>query len=307
VAWLLIPHNVDVATIPNQGNVRTIKMSFDSIWTRDYGPVGGFVDETTSRPNKSRAIVNAVYQQSETRQYDDLVPCQIASNSFRKRLPCRSTSIIMDGGNLMFDGNGGLFTTSITYDWNAHHLTPQQVNQELQAAFGVDHIYSIDYAKVAGSREPADGTGHLDMIVKILAPCVVLVAQAPPSNTEYYSVLNKVADYFSNLQCQMKDGTSSVYQVHRVPGWEDEQGTWFTYTNSLIVNDRVIVPSYSSSSSSTNAEQSGDNQARAVYNRAAPNLTVDFVNSDYIIHLGGAVHCLTREIPRLTRRQAPAT
>jgi agmatine deiminase len=208
------------------------------------------------------------------------------------------------GGNLMFDGRGGLFTTSITYDWN-DQWTPQQVDQELKTAFGVNRIYSLDYAKIPGTRDPADGTGHLDMFVKILAPCVVIVAEAPARNTEYYSVLNKAATYFSNLQCHNAEDfggssstptTPSVYTVHRVPGWDD-QGTWYTYTNSLIVNDRVIVPSYPSSSQM-------DDQALAVYNRAAPHLTVDFVNSDEIILLGGAIHCITREIPRRTTRRA---
>jgi agmatine/peptidylarginine deiminase len=296
--WLLVPPNENLAGIPKK-NARTIRVNYDSIWTRDYGPVGGIVDAS---PNSSRAIVNAVYGNAGSRPFDDEVPCHMA-NSFRNKMPCRSTSIIMDGGNLMFDGRGGLFTTTITYDWN-DHWTPQQVDQELKAAFGVKYIYSIDYAKIPGTREPADGTGHLDMFVKILAPCVVIVAEAPQGDTEYYSVLNKAARYFSNLQCQTdEDGSSAssttgVYQVHRVPAW-DEQGTWYTFTNSLIVNDRVIVPSYSSSSSTKK-----NNQALSVYNTAAPHLTVDFVDSDGIIQLGGAIHCITREIPRLPRRAA---
>ena len=36
-----------------------------------------------------------------------------------------------------------------------------------------------------------------------------------------------------------------------------------------------------------------------VYNTAAPHLDVQFVNADDIIHYGGAVHCLTRQVPAL--------
>lgn len=293
-AWLLIPHDMNVNDIPNNNNnaLRTIKVNYDSIWTRDYGPVGGTIVEQPD--SRSRAIVNAVYGLADSRVYDDDVPCHMA-NSFRRKLPCHSTSIIMDGGNLMFDGIGGLFTTSITYDWN-NHLSKQQVDNELKAAYGVDYIYSIEYAKIGNSRQPADGTGHLDMFVKILAPCVVIVAEAPINNRAYYSVLNQAATFFSSLTCQNNNGSSSKYQVYRVPGW-DQDGVWYTYTNSLIVNDRVIVPSYSSTN---NAK---DNQALAMYNTAAPHLTVDFVNSDYIINFGGAVHCMTKEIPRLTKRR----
>jgi agmatine/peptidylarginine deiminase len=165
------------------------------------------------------------------------------------------------------------------------------------AVFNVDRIHALDYAKdteaTAGSERAADGTGHLDMFVKILAPCVVLVAEAPQEGSiAYWAVLNQAATYFSTLPCEAVDGSTSFYQVHRIPGWE-EQKRWYTYTNSLIVNDRVIVPSYDSAV---------DNDvARQVYNFAAPHLTVDFVHSEIAIRQGGAIHCLTRDIPRLAR------
>jgi agmatine deiminase len=210
----------------------------------------------------------------------------------------------MDGGNLMFDGSGNLFTTKVTYVWNKH-LTRQEVNQELKVVFGVDQIHAFDYAKnAANSDRAADGTGHLDMFVKILAPCVVLVAEARPSDHAYWAVLNKAATYFSTLHCQTHHDmdkssiTSTFYQVFRVPGWEDRQ-RWYTYTNSLIVNDRVVVPSYDSAA---------DNDiALAVYNTAVPQLTVDFVHSEIAIQQGGAIHCLTRDVPRLPRPVGNAT
>jgi agmatine/peptidylarginine deiminase len=291
----LIPPTENLDNIPHLPKARKVKAKFNSIWTRDYGPVGGMVQDDDNGKNMSRAVVDAVYRQADTRVEDDQIPCQMAK-SFPTKLACRSSSIIMDGGNLLFDGHGGLFTTTVTYEWN-NHLTKRQVDQELKATFGIKTIYSMEYAKVAGTKHPADGTGHIDMFVKILAPCIVIVAQAPPSNTAYFTVLNQAATFFSNLQCETKDADSSpsVYQVHRVAGWEDKQGTWYTYTNSLIVNDRVLVPSYSYSTKK-------NIQALAVYNTAAPHLTVDFVNSDDIIHYGGAVHCMTREIPRRTKR-----
>jgi agmatine deiminase len=209
----------------------------------------------------------------------------------------------------MFDGNGNLFTTTITYVWNEQyqHLTRKQVNQELKAVFGVDQIHAFPYAKMPGgsTERAADGTGHLDMFVKILAPCVVIVAEASPRDNAYYSVLNQAATYFSKLQCQTDnsfDGatttssSSSFYQVYRVPGWEDpDTQKWYTYTNSLIVNNRVIVPSYNSAIY--------NDVARQVYNAAAPHLTVDFVHSELAIQQGGAIHCLTRDIPRLGKRR----
>jgi agmatine/peptidylarginine deiminase len=88
-----------------------------------------------------------------------------------------------------------------------------------------------------------------------------------------------------------------LYQVHRVPGWSDNNdneagGTWYTYTDSLIVGNTVIVSSF--------YNQELNVQAQSVYQMAARHLKVEFVNADEIVHYGGAVHCLTtREVPAL--------
>ncbi len=63
--------------------------------------------------------------------------------------------------------------------------------------------------------------------------------------------------------------------------------SYFTYTNSLIVNKTVIVPIYGFSQDTT---------ALRIYRDAMPGYRVVGINCAGMISASGAVHCITKEI-----------
>lgn len=252
---------------------RRLGFSYNTVWTRDYGPIG------INEGSQELGIIDTTYRHYASRQADDAIPCQLAGTA---NAECYTTALILDGGNFMSDGTGNVFMTRRTYEWNTS-MSEQQVDQNLRDYFGASTIHVFDYA-TSGSK-PADGTGHIDMFVKLLDECKVLIAET--DQAPYKEPLQAAADYFSGLECG-SDG--ETYQVFRIPGWASDE-TWYTYTNSLIVNDTVIVPSYSG------ADNEG---AREIYQGALPGYTVALVNTDASITSGGSVHCVTKEIPAVT-------
>lgn len=254
--------------VPADRYVR-LDFPFDSVWARDFGPVG--IHETTGE----LGIVDHVYRHHATRPSDDAIPCRVASYA---GAACHQSPLVLDGGNLMTDGRGNLFMTRRTYVWNSSR-TEAEVDQLLRDHLGVSTIHKLDYATSGAS--PADGTGHIDMFAKLLADCTVLVAEA--SGAPYAAPLEAAASYFQSLEC----APGRTYQVFRVPAWESYR-TWYTYTNSLIVNGYALVPSYADGQ---------DGQAQAVYQQALPGATIVLVPSDDPITSGGSIHCVTKEIP----------
>ncbi len=252
---------------------QALSFPYDSVWSRDYGPFG--IDEATGE----LGIVDPTYRHYAYRTNDDAIPCKVAGFAGAS---CYSSSLILDGGNFLTDGQGNLFMTSRTYDWNSH-IAKDQVDKLLKDYFGIKRIYLFDYAQ-SSPGTPADGTGHIDMFVKLLAPCKVLVAQATAA--PFADPLDRAAELFSKLTCPEK----RPYEVYRIKGWASG-GTWYTYTNSLIVNKTVIAPSYAS----------GDNEAaRQIYQSALPDYTITMIPSDSSITSGGSIHCVTKEIPLVT-------
>jgi len=64
-----------------------------------------------------------------------------------------------------------------------------------------------------------------------------------------------------------------------------------TYTNSLIVNDVVVLPVYN---------LPGDDEAIAIYESVLPEKTIYALDARDIIASGGAWHCVTMEFPSPT-------
>jgi len=261
-----------VSGVPSD-KYQTLDFPYDSVWSRDYGPFG--IDESTG----DLGIIDPTYRHYAYRVNDDAIPCQVAGFA---GAVCYPSTLILDGGNFLTDGLGNLFMTTRTYDWNSR-ITKDQVDKLLKDTFGIKKIYLFDYAQ-GSPGVPADGTGHIDMFVKLLSPCKVLVAQAFAA--PFQAPLDKAAEFFSRFNC----AEGRPYDVYRVKGWS-AGGTWYTYTNSLIVNKTVICPSYAS----------GDNEtARQIYQSALPDYTIDMVASDASITSGGSIHCVTKEIPQAT-------
>lgn len=262
-----------ISGIPSSHYQRISTCPLDTVWMRDYGPYGMIL------PDGEVAITDSRYRHYQYRVQDDALPCCLAGD---QSLDCYSINtagsgnqwVTLDGGNVMVTTGGELYMTSRTYNWNTH-LTQNQVDSALMEYFGVHTVRTIDYCGYPGN--PADGTGHIDMIAKLLDEDTVLVANADGWT------------YDSTLEAAVSDFTGWGFQVVRADCWYSG-GTWYTYTNSLIVNDHILIPSYSG--------HSADNAAAvAVYQAAMPGVTVTAINSDSSITAGGSIHCVTQLIP----------
>jgi agmatine/peptidylarginine deiminase len=251
----------------------TNSCAINTVWIRDYGPVG--INEASGE----LAIVDSRYRHEGYRCDDDNIPTCVAN---QKSIAAYPMNLVLDGGNLMVDSKGNLFMTKRTYLWN-NHLSKDQVDQRLKNFFNVHTVHAIDYAGYPYS--PKDGTGHIDMFVKLLNDDTVLIAET--SSAYFKDACDNAVAYFKSI----KTPSGKDYKILRSPGWSSGR-TWYTYTNSLIVNNVAIIPSFSSHM---------DKEAIAVkaYEDGMPGVKVRPVNSDSSIHAGGSIHCVTQLIPKI--------
>ncbi|MBN1355955.1 agmatine deiminase family protein [bacterium] len=263
-----------ISGVPAEMYMQINTCPLNSVWMRDYGPFGIHL------PGGTTGIVDSQYRRYQQRPLDDALPCCLAGflgmNCYSiNTAGTGSDWLILDGGNVMVDTTGILYMTRATYNWN-DYLTEAEVHDAIMDYFGVHTIRVVDY--VGYPDFPADGTGHIDMIAKLLDDHTVLVANADSSPT-FDPTLETIAADFAGwgLTVIRVDCTYSGY-------------TWYTYTNSLIVNDSVLIPEYSSFPSLNTA-------AVSVYQAAMPGTTVVAINSDSSITSGGSIHCVTQLIP----------
>lgn len=255
-----------ISGVPS-GSYTKVPARLDTVWMRDYGPFG--VSANTGRPG----IVDSIYRHYQYRRNDDVVPGVLGA---AKNIGVYAMPIIMDGGNLMVDSQGTLFHTNRTYIWNSN-MSREQVDNHLKNYLKVKKIVTFEYAGSPG--EPGDGTGHIDMFMKLLNDNTVLLAVT--DDEPFKTACDKAMAWFK----ANKAPNGQPYKIITVKAWATD--AWYTYTNSTLVNGVAIIPSYSGSTEEGNA--------KAAYEAAGYNVVP--VPSDDSIVAGGSIHCVTQTIP----------
>lgn len=208
----------------------------DTYWTRDYGP--WFV---SFHPD-SIAIVDFPY--NRPRLNDDEVPKKVAA---MLNIPWFGMNLIHTGGNYMADGLGNASSTELVVEENPT-LTMAQVEGKVRDYLGVTQ-YHI--------RPDPNGTyiDHIDCWGKFLAPDKILIRKVPPTHPQYQQI-ETAAAYWASTPSPY----GYNYKVYRVNTPNDQP-----YTNSVIINNKVLVPFMNSS---------WDDSAKAVYEAAMPGYQV---------------------------------
>jgi len=239
----------------NMSNTQFIIAATNSIWTRDYGPWFIFADD-------SIGIVDHIY--NRPRPLDDLIPQVIGAEW---NIDVFGMDLITAGGNHMSDGLGCSMSTRLVYDENPTK-TPAQIDSIMLAYLGNEYTV-LDYIESGGIH-------HIDCWAKFLNPSTILVKDVSAGNPSY-NLLNQRADWLA----QQTSAWGVPYNVIRI-----YCPTGTAYTNSLILNDKVLVPIFGSYYDSTALE---------IYRDAMPGYEVlGFTGSWYD---NDAIHCRTMGVP----------
>jgi agmatine deiminase len=190
---------------------------------------------------------------------------------------------MLSGGNFMTDGNGmGFFGSVILKENNT--WSEDSLRKNLRQYLGLDSVVFVRSMQL-------DGTGHIDMFSKFLNDTLILVGDYVNPGDGYGQnpqILDDNADSLS----KMKNLDGRPFNVVRIPMPPFYQvGTDLympSYTNSLIINKKVLVPIYGDTLGSL------DTMALNIYKKYMPDYEVIGIMSAEIIKSWGAVHCITK-------------
>lgn len=244
----------------NMAHVEFMIAATDSYWTRDYGPWFAFDG------NDELGVVD--FQYNRPRPNDNLIP-QVFANYFG--LDYYGMNLNQTGGNYMTDGINTAAQTTIAYTENSGQ-TQAQINNKMRNYLGITNYQVLN--------DPNNTyIDHIDCWGKFLAPDKVLIRSVPTSHAQY-NAIEQTAAYFANLNCAW----GYPYRVYRVYTPQNQP-----YTNSLILNKRVFVPTLSSTN---------DAAALQSYRDALPGYdVVGIPGGSDVWESTDALHCRAHEIP----------
>ena len=255
--------------------VRFIYVTIDDVWSRDYGP------NTVESAAGPVIVANPYFPNGTPFQKGD---AEVALEMGRYLgVPVYHLPLVIEGGNIHSDGQG----TFIMFDsvlFHKPYYTVPNLERVLEQYLGCQRLILLP------SLED-ELCGHIDMAVKFLDASTVMVAQSRPGfiwHDDFEAIAERLA------QTSSADGQN--YRVVRIPLADDSNDSinFWSYTNSLVLNDKVIVPQFG-------VER--DEEALEIYGQAMPGYEV--VGVYFGDHAVGSVHCTSKEIPAtLTDRLA---
>jgi len=237
---------------------------YNSVWIRDYGP--WFM----RKQNNNEGIVDFIY--NRPRPADDTISRCI---SYSWGIPFYGSPLRHAGGNFMTDGLGTGFASTLIDTENLSY-SRRQIDSLMKLYCGLDQFVVVPRINI-------EYTGHIDLWTKILNDTLIMVGSYAQGHSNY-ALLNSNADSLS--RCKNREGIN--YRIVRIPMPWSTSNAPPTYLNSLFVNNKVLVPTWSLPE---------DDSGLAVYRNALPGYDVVGINCAVMSGSGGAIHCITMQIP----------
>jgi agmatine/peptidylarginine deiminase len=246
----------------DMSQVQFIVAPTNSVWIRDYGP--RFVDV-----DKQAASVDHIY--NRPRPLDDVIPNAVASawGHSDYDLP-----LVHGGGNFHLFGDGRAFMTELVLTENPG-LTAPQIEQ-LFADYE-----NLDVTIWPGFPTSYDSTRHLDMWMLPVRDRVAIVGE--------YAVGQGGGVPRQITEDAVDDLEALGYTVFRTPGWRSG-ATHYTYTNAVVLNRLVLVPTYTS-------YPTENAQALATFAAAFPGHQIVPIDADQVVPSAGVLHCIVMHVP----------
>ncbi len=246
----------------NMDNVEFILGQTDSYWTRDYGP-WWVVDGQSNM-----TVVDFTY--NRPRLNDNDAPLKVSNYL---ETPFYASDIIHAGGNYMTDGLGISASSDLVFIEN--EISDSLILNLMDDYYGIQTYHVI---------EDPNNTyiDHIDCWGKYLSPTKILIREVPENHPQY-DLIEETATYFLNTQNKWNE----PWELFRI--WTPNNQP---YTNSLILNQKVLVPITGSSF---------DEDALLTYQEALPGYEIIGFSGSW--ESTDALHCRIKGIPELQMLQ----
>lgn len=275
---------VRVLTKRNQAfeHVKFYHLDLDTIWLRDFGPRIGQL-ETGS------VAFDFLYE--GTRPRDEKMPKHWAELTGQRY---HAVPWTMQGGNLLFNGQGIALTTERIFDDN--HIRFKNPLPGIDPEVERRDMVINEFRKECNLSqvvvlEPLrnEATRHVDMFAAFVAEDHVLVSQlnrgGDPVNA---ALLDRNAEKLKAIK--LDDGRPM--KVTRIPTPARVGKYWSTFTNVIFANDLVLLPAFNSD------DDRFVKRAVAVYKTVFPDHKVVVIDTSSLRKLEGSVHCMSINIPQ---------
>ncbi len=262
--------------------VEIIDCPTNDCWIRDFGPTfvsrqdDGSIEGIDWRYN----AWGGKYPPWDDDQAAAPLICEYA------KLPCRTSTLCLEGGAMEIDGRGRLLTTPscLLTETRNPGWSVDEISQELHRRIGVREIVWLDGGGLVGD----DTDGHIDQLARFVNATNVVAAVCEDIDDPNHLPLE---ENYRQLHL-WGDATQPRVEIHRLPippaRFTDGQRVPESYCNFLMLGkDRLLVPTF--------AAPSDDRAVGLLRELSGADLTR--VDCQDLVWGLGALHCASRDQP----------
>lgn len=261
---------------------RLVPIPTDDAWLRDSGPTFLAACTGTLPPALVDWQYNAWGGKYPPYDLDNAIPRRIAELLGYQRF---AAPIVLEGGAIDTDGAGTALVARgcLLSPTRNPGLTENDLAGYLREYLGVSHVIWID-GMLAGD----DTDGHVDQLVRFVAPGVVVAATEPDPRDDNYSALRELERKLKRAVDTQGRPLEIVPLPLPRPIFIQGQRVPASYVNFYIANRAVIVPAF---------DDPADNIACETLARLFPDRRVVSLPARQLVWGLGAFHCITQQEP----------
>ncbi len=269
-------------------------------WSRDHGPISvKEINEKHSSKDgatQSESIrildftFNAWGNKYES-ELDNVLTQKLMQAGAFSNHSYSTVNFVLEGGAIDSNGDGTLLTTEqclLNTNRNGP-ISKTDVERVLREQLGVQRVLWLKNGYLAGD----DTDSHIDTLARFAPNNIITYVSCDDPDDEHYEALSLMEKELK----QFTDANGKPFRLINLPlpsAIYDDAGSRLpaTYANHLVTNHAVLVPVY---------DDPKDELALKQVTCAFPDRKVVGVNCRTLIKQHGSLHCITMQIPRLTR------
>ena len=250
-------------------------------WTRDYGPISVYIDDSPTLLNFRFNGWGSRYKAD----LDDALNHTLSVHGIFADTPMVGVELILEGGSIDTDGQGTLLTThSCLRNPNRNpHLAPEEIDRTLMEKLGINRILWLTEGVIIGD----DTDGHVDNLARFCDAHTIAYSSCGRRNDAQFEMLKGVESVLRHFRTRKGNPyrlvplplPSALYNSknQRLPA---------NYVNFLIINNAVLVPQYS---------DPADAIALHRLNKLFPDRQLIGIDCRPLIKQYGSLHCMTMQ------------
>lgn len=263
-----------------QDRIIFAELPTNDTWARDFGPIS----LTCEGANIIADFRFNGWGEKFDAVLDNAITAHLAALGIFNATRRDNLHFVLEGGSIESDGKGTVMTTTscLTAPHRNQPLSKSEIEEFLKESLGAMRVVWIESGEIAGD----DTDGHIDTLARFADEQTILYA---------YDADNSSLVAMEEQLLTLRTPKGNPYRLIALPQptpMLDEGGQPMpaTYANFLIINGKVLVPTY--------GQPEADVEACRRIAQAFPDREIVGIDCRPLIWQHGSLHCMTMQLPR---------